>query len=153
MKTIFQRAGIAAALSLSLTIVTTPVLAHKGAHGVVKQRMKEMMRMEKRLRLVNMMVRGRAAFDAAAVRERARTIRDHAERIPRLFPPGTHAHPSEASPSIWQHFDDFRRRADTLRRAADALATATPRTLPDALDRVRAACRGCHEKYRVERED
>jgi len=98
------------------------------------------------------MARGRAAFNAAAVRERARIIREHAARIPRLFPPGTHEHPSEASPSIWQHFDDFRRRSAALRIAADALAAATPETLRRALREVQAACRGCHEKYRVERD-
>ncbi len=153
MKTIFQRTGIAAALALSLSIASTPVLAHKGAHGVVKQRMKEMMRMEKRLRLINAMAAGRATFDARAVRERARIIREHAARIPELFPPGTHEHPSEASPIIWRHFDDFRRHAAELRAAADTLAAATPQTLPQALRQVRATCRGCHEKYRVERDD
>ena len=111
MNRIFGRAGLVAALLLAGFVGAGPALAHKGAHGVVKQRMKAMKRMEKRLRLLNAMVKGRAAFDGRAVRERARIIREHASRIPSLFPPGTHAHPSEASPSIWQHFDDFRRRA------------------------------------------
>ena len=109
--------------------------------------------MEKRLRFVNAMAQGRAVFDARALRVRASAIRKHAMRIPELFPPGTHEHPSEASPSIWQHFDDVRRRAMALRDAADALADATPETLPRAMDAVKRACRGCHERYRVERDD
>ena len=128
-------------------------LAHKGAHGVVKQRMKVMTRMEKRLRLINLMVQGKAAFDARVVRERAAALREHARRIPELFPPGTHKHPSEASPSIWQHFDDFRRRASELSTLADALGKATKQTLPEVVRKVQATCKGCHERYRIERED
>lgn len=150
-KALLARFALIALLSAAFGGVTA--LAHKGAHGIVKQRMKEMMRMEKRLRLVNAMAQGRAAFDARALRERAGAIRKHAMRIPELFPPGTHAHPSEASPTIWQHFDDFRKRAAALRDAADALAAATPETLPRAMEAVKRTCRGCHEKYRVEREE
>ncbi len=127
-------------------------LAHKGAHGVVKQRMKAMTRMEKRLRLINMMAQGKAAFDARAVRERATTLRKHARHIPALFPPGTHKHPSEASPGIWQHFNDFRSRAERLSTLAAKLAGATEQTLPTILREVRATCKGCHERYRVERD-
>ena len=142
-----------AVVTILLVADITPAPAHKGAQGVVKQRMKDMMRMERRLRLVNAMAQGRAAFNARILRERARTIRKHAMRIPELFPPGTHAYPSEASPTIWQDFDDFRRHAMALRAAADELAVATPETLPRVLDAVRRTCRGCHEKYRVQRQD
>lgn len=141
-----------AAFAISGWIVTSPVMAHKGAQGVVKKRMKEMGRMEKQLRLLKMMVQGKAPFNAKAVRERAATLHRHAQRIPALFPAGTHKPPSEASPAIWQHFDDFRQRAAQLDKAAAVLGKATKHTLPDALRQVQAACKGCHERYRIERD-
>ena len=145
--------GLAAMAVVFGVVAVSPVLAHKGAQGVVKQRMKEMGRMEKRLRLLKMMVQGKAPFNAKAVRERAATLHRHAQRIPELFPPGTHKHPSEASPAIWQHFDDFRQRAEQLDKAAIVLGKATKQTLPHALRQVQAACKGCHERYRIERKD
>ena len=145
--------AIAAVAAMTAWSVVAPVQAHKGAHGVVKERMKAMMRMEKGLRRINLMAQGKAAFDAKTVRERAAALRRHARRIPELFPPGTHKHPSEASPTIWQHFDDFRHRAARLSTLAEALGKATERTLPDVLRQVQATCKGCHERYRIERDD
>ena len=145
---------VLAAMAVVFGVVVSPALAHKGAHGVVKERMKAMTHMEKRLRLLKMMTQGKVPFNAKAEHERAAILhRRHAQRIPALFPAGTHKPLSEASPAIWQHFDDFLQRAAQLDKAATVLGKATKHTLPDALRRVQAACKGCHERYRIERED
>ena len=109
--------------------------------------------MEKRLRLINMMVQGKVPFDAEKVHERGRVLLRHGERIPRLFPRGSNKPPSEAAPSIWQNFDDFQHRADQLKRTALLLMEASAATLPGIAREVQATCKGCHEKYRIEKED
>ncbi len=126
--------------------------AHKGAQGVIKERMQLMMRMEKRLRPVRSMAMGRRAFDARVVRERARQLHELARRMPDLFPRGSLKPPSEASPEIWRRFDDFQRKARDMEQAARLLMQASAESLPDLQRQVQAACRSCHERYRVEKE-
>jgi len=149
---VMRKVGIPMLLLLTLPMAMPPAQAHKGAHGVIKERMKEMTRMEKSLRPINAMLKGKRPFDAEAVHEQGRRILRHAERIPQLFPQGSLKPPSEASPGIWQNFDDFRHRADELKRAALLLMEASAATLPDVARQVQATCKGCHEKYRIEKD-
>ncbi len=154
MKTLHRR-GMFAATMLSAAIMLLPaheIQAHKGAQGVVKERMKGMMRMEKSLRPINAMLQGKKPFDANLVHRQGREILRHAERIPHLFPQGSLQYPSEAAPAIWRNFDDFRQRADELKRTALLLMEANAATLPDIAREMRAACKGCHEKYRIEKD-
>jgi len=131
---------------------TTPALAHKGAHGVVKERMRLMKKMEKRLRLITKMEKGELPFDADAVHRRGEQLLKYARKIPRLFPRGSGAPPSEASARIWQDFAAFQAEGKKLEQAAMLLMQASAATLPDIARQLRAACKSCHEKYRVERD-
>lgn len=133
-------------------LLAVPATAHKGAQGVVKQRMKAMTKLERALRPVRDMAHGKRAYDATTVARHAHLLQQVAVHIPGQFPEGSLQGPSEASPAIWTNFADFSRRADELRAAAAALKTAAPETLPTAYRRVMRTCKGCHEKYRIEKD-
>ncbi len=140
-------AGLVAGLALP-----EQASAHKGATGVVKLRMKAMSKLEKRLRPVRDMARGKRPHDAEILRERALHMIDVAGKIPSLFPKGSYRPPSEARPDIWKDWPGFLQKADDLEAAARRLLRADARTLPAAYEAVEKACRGCHERYRVEKE-
>ena len=147
--------GIAVSLVLAgLSAVPKPegASAHEGATGVVKLRMKAMSKLEKRLRPVRDMAKGKRKFDAEILRERALHTIDVAGKIPSLFPKGSHRPPTEAKPEVWKDWPGFLQKADDLEAAARRLLRADARTLPTAYADVMKACRGCHENYRVEKE-
>ncbi len=141
----------AAGVLLLLMALADEVQAHKGAQGVVKERMKLMMRAEKRMRPIARMAAGRRAFDAEIVRRNAQDLMQYAERLPTLFPSGSLKTPSEAAPAIWQRFDDFRQQAENMRKASQRLMQADTKTLPAALQELQQACKSCHRQYRIER--
>ena len=141
---------VAALAVFSIFALAAPLLpadAHKGATGVVKQRMDAMKDMQKAL---NAMLSGKQAMDRAAAIGLAETIRDQSGvHMAELFPDGSLNHPSEALPKVWENWSDFRAEADELERAADALARS--RTDGDAsaqFKRVAASCKSCHKAYR-----
>ena len=147
--------GIAVSLALAgMILVPVPqgVSAHKGATGVVKLRMKAMSKLEKRLRPVRDMVKGKRKFDAELLRERALHTIDVAGKIPSLFPKGSNRPPTEAKPEVWKDWPGFLQKADELEAAARRLLRADARSLPAAYADVMKACRGCHENYRMEKE-
>lgn len=147
----FLHIARAAALAVfSIFALAAPLLpadAHKGATGVVKQRMDAMKDMQKAL---NAMLSGKQAMDRAAAIGLAETIRDQSGvHMAELFPDGSLNHPSEALPKVWENWSDFRAEADELEREADALA----RSLTDGdasaqFKRVAASCKSCHKAYR-----
>jgi len=65
-----------------------------------------------------------------------------AAQLKLLFPEGSMSDKSEASPKIWEEWDDFVAILDTLE--ADAAAGKGPRDLG-------ASCKACHDKYRVKK--
>ncbi len=148
-------AGMAISAGLAWLIaglVPDDASAHKGATGVVKLRMKAMSKLEKRLRPVRDMAKGKRPFDAGILRERALHTIDVAGKIPSLFPKGSYRPPTEARPEIWEDWPGFLQKADELEAAARRLLRADAETLPAAYAALGKACRGCHEKFRAEKD-
>lgn len=128
--------------------------AHKGASGVVKQRMMAMKDMAAGTKELSLMVTGKKAYDAERVKAIAAAIKGHAGEIPKLFPKGTNHHPSEATAKIWTHWDDFKGHAEKLAELADGLASAAPNGKMAAIGsfaKIGKTCSGCHEDYRAKK--
>jgi len=73
--------------------------------------------------------------------------------IPDMFPSGSTHRNSNARPRIWNDWDDFTGRAQTLQRLADEFVKAarsndTAAMRAAFLKMGREGCSGCHEKYR-----
>lgn len=129
-------------------------LAHKGASGVVKQRMELMKGIAAQMKALSPMAKGEAAFDPAQVKKSAAAIAEHAGQIPENFPEGSTGHPSEAKPAIWTEWDKFKANAEALRTSAQALEAGAD----DGLDATKAlfaklaeTCKGCHQDFREEK--
>ena len=134
---------------------STAILAHSGAMGVVKERMELMKGIGDNTKAIARMVTGKTAYDAAAVRERARIIADHAgDRIETVFPEGSIQAPSEAKAEIWQNWDEFIGIADELQATAIALSVSADKgqeTARMAFGKMAATCKGCHTDFRAKK--
>ena len=140
-------------LALAFGISATAALAHTGATGIVKERMDLMSEIGDRMKAVVAMLKGEAAFDAAAVKAAAEVMAGHAGKMPELFPEGPVKHPSEALPAIWTDWEAFEKLAEDMKSQAGALATAAESAtdasgIAPQVIAVGETCKSCHDKFR-----
>lgn len=149
------RAGtlVATLWIVSVAIGLSAAQAHKGATGIVKQRMDGMKRMGEIAKAWGAMRKGKTSFDPAAVRAQAGLLKQHAADMPKLFPKGSIEGPSEALPAIWQKWDDFEgiaRQLATLAEQLEGDAGQRQGTAFPLMVRAGATCSSCHKGYRKE---
>ena len=103
------------------------------------------------------MLRGDSDYDAAVVMNSLTTFKDAAAVFGDLFPEGTETGgETEAAPAIWEDRDGFNQRLTDWASATDAAIAAAPQTLEAAgpvLGDVFKTCKGCHDTYRIEKDD
>lgn len=129
------RIGLIVFCASAASIAVAPLaVAHKGATGIVKERMTLMENIGDAMKVLSAIFKKERPYDAKAVADAAATIRDHSgETLTKLFPKGSLKHPSVAKKEIWLKWDDFKRMAEDLKTYADALAKAAPNGNADAM--------------------
>ena len=141
-------------LSIAAAVVATTatmVVAHKGAKGIVMERMMAMKSMGDGMKAIAAMVTGKAPYDAAKTKAIAAEIKKHAAGIPKQFPKGSIKGPSEALPAIWKDWEGFNGHASDLAGLADKLAETAGTGKVAALGvfaKMGKTCSGCHDDYR-----
>jgi len=108
-------------------------------------------------KVVGGMLKGNQPFDADAAMAALNTWKKTATEAGDLFPEGSETgHDTEAKATVWTDRDGFNAEMEKFNVAVDAAIAANP----DSLDALKAAagpvfksCKGCHEGYRVEKED
>lgn len=144
--------SIALALICAITI---SAVAHKGATGVVKERMEAMKGMGAAMKQIKAMITGRAAYNAARVEELARAIATHSgPMMIKLFPAGSDKKPAQTRPEVWQDWKEFTDLAADLQRKATALAAAagSAEAAKSPYLAVNKNCKTCHKKFRKKRQ-
>lgn len=141
----FRWAGRWAALGVLFWAATVA-----GSEALVDYRSEAMQAAHRHLKAIGAVA---LAPDAAPLRKRvdehARALLVFAGKLPELFPPGSTAPYSDASPLIWQDWAGFQASARSLREAAARLSHASgDEALADAYDATLAACKACHRRYR-----
>ena len=142
--------SVFAALTLSLS--SPPVaLAHKGAIGIVKERMDKFEASEKATkRIKQALSRG----DTAVITAEAEFLVSWASEMESYFPKNSNPPPSEAKDEIWLQWDDFVGAIHSFDRAAQALienvATQDSRTVSEAFKEMTRSCKSCHQQFRVD---
>ena len=108
-------------------------------------------------KVVGPMMKGEQAFDAEAAMAAFETWKKTATEAGDLFPEGSETgHDTEAKSTIWSDRAGFDAKLADFNTAVDAAIAAKP----DSVDALKAAagpvfkaCKGCHDGYRVEKED
>lgn len=99
--------------------------AHKGATGIVKDRMAAMMIMGKVVKSVSSMMQGEIEIDPEQIRQGATIIESHAgESMTKLFPEGSMQKASVAKLEIWSDWEGFEDLAKQLSLYAVGLEAA-----------------------------
>ncbi len=149
--------------------------AHKGATGVVKQRMDSMKSIAGEMKKLKKQLFSGDALKVEEIKQSAGLIKKHAEETPALFPKGSTQHPSEAAKAIWKDWEGFKKIADELANYADALSVSVANesdpklklNIPDevitdvevlkksapqaAFFSLAKTCQDCHKAYRVKK--
>ena len=91
---------------------------------------------------------------AADIAAPAQKIAEVAANIPALFPQGSDmGGETSAKPEIWQNWDDFKAKADSLKMQADMLVSAAQAgdiaTVRAQFEKVGGACGTCHKAYKA----
>lgn len=105
----------------------------------------------------------KAALDAstpdfAAIEENAISMKQHAQKIPALFPAGTgpdSGNKTEALAAIWERPTDFQAAITKLVDSTTALKSAASAkdaaATKAAFGNVGMSCKGCHDDFRMEK--
>lgn len=123
--------------------------------SAVAHRQAQMKRLRDSVKAIHGYIQG-AHDDRARVRAAAATLQDVAARMDRLWSAGTGVGTgtSGAKPAIWTERQAFRRRILGFRvaasRMAGAAATGDKAQIGPAFRNVGAACKSCHDPYRLE---
>jgi len=136
---------------LILVSLSSVVLAHTSATGIVKERMDKFTRSKEHLKSMRSHIKKRKYN---AIIPLAEEIRDWAEEMPNYFPSGSGGSPSEASSEIWKDFKGFEKSAREHKIAANRLILAAKDGNPDAVVKtfksMVATCKSCHKSYRLD---
>src|SRR5687767_8526265 len=93
--------------------------------------------------------------DYATIETKAKDIMGTADKIPSLFPKGSTAGKTKATPAIWEKSDEFAKSAKNLSKASGELASAAKSKDDSAVaERFKAvgeAWSSCHTAFRGEK--
>ena len=144
--------ALCAIAALALSLSSPPAaLAHKGAMGIVKERMDKFEASEKATkRIKQALSRG----DTVVVTVEAEFLVSWASEMDSYFPENSNQSPSEAKDEIWLQWDDFLGAIQSFDNAAQALADAsktgdTP-LIGKAFKEMTRSCKSCHQQFRVD---
>ena len=102
--------------------------AHKGATGIVKERMHVMEDIAKNMKTLKKMFDGEIAYDQAKAEAAAASIEKHGGKaMTKMFPKGSLQQPTEAIPKIWEDWAGFETDAMRLQTYAGALKASLAR--------------------------
>lgn len=133
--------------------LTAGIVQADGHLGKIKERQDAMKAVGGGMGVIVKTAKGKMAFDAAAIKSAALTIKTNLEKSASLFPDGTGEDSgveNRAKPEIWLDTEGF---AAALKKAIDAAdnmskVTAMADLMP-ALGQLGGGCKGCHEKFRA----
>ena len=141
-------------LAIFLVIsVITAAAGHEGAVGIVKERMDLMQSINRAVKSIRAMVRGKTPIDMEKLAFAARSIGNQGEFLPFMFPVEGNREFSRASPKVWEDPDGFRMSASNLVKAAKAVEEAARDSkeseVKSAFRLLAKTCGSCHKEYRL----
>ena len=135
---------------VSLTI-SSVAFAHSGVKDKnVKKRMMLMKEMAGNTKIIGQMLKGKTSFDTIQVKLALERLSALSLETPKVFTINATDPKSEATPNIWDEFDEFTKLSKDLAETSIVLANSVenPEDLRPALKRISSGCKACHSRYR-----
>ncbi len=136
-------------------LVTAEAGAHGQATGIVLERHNSMTEIRDANKVIQNMVRGKAALDSNKVKASAAIISKHSETMLDLFPDtkaSRHGKGSNAKQEIWSSFEEFSKWNAQMGEVAKELQEMADGISPEQLKaqhrRIGKTCAGCHKQFR-----
>ena len=135
---------------ISLTISSVAFAHSRVKDQNVKERMMVMKEMAGNTKIIGKMVKGKTSFDANQVKLALERLSALSLETPKVFTINATDPKSEATPNIWDEFDEFTKLSKDLAETSIVLANsvATIEDLRPALKKVSSGCKACHSRYR-----
>ena len=134
-----------ALLSVFLSFIATSALAE----SAIEQRQATFKNMKETVAALKDQLK-EPDYDKA--RTQAESILEDAKAVTELFPEGSYEGDTRAKKKIWEKYDDFQARQQTLIDHAEELLAATDsddkKQLKSAFKTLSKDCKGCHMRYR-----
>ena len=131
-------------------LLSVSAFAHKGATGIVKERMDNFKASQVALKQI---LAASKRNDFEAIVPLANQIKNWAEIMPTKFPSGSDGPPSEAAPAIWTDFQGFKSAAKENFEAARFLEVTAlngdAKETAKAIKKLAGTCKACHQSYRL----
>jgi len=123
--------------------------AHKGATGVVKERMDSFKKSQQDIKALYASIRG---GNLDEIKTYSMSLAEWAAVMPEYFPEGSGGGVSDASVKIWEDFDGFKEAAKKFEVAALSVVEAANLSDIDAImaaaSTVGNSCKSCHRKFK-----
>ncbi len=140
------------AIACAIAFSTSPLMAHDGATGVVKERMDLMKTIGKNTKAIAPIAMGSAEMNLKAVEEAATTISNAAKEAVTKFPEGSHTKETAAKIEVWAKWDEFAGLMKSLETDSAKLAAMAKAgeefELIDGFNKMISNCKNCHTKFR-----
>ena len=135
---------------LCLTLIsTTNTFAHKGATGIVKERMDKFKESKQLMKKINS---GLQNENFKVIEESAQMLFLWSKEMHNFFPEGSDISPSEASSDIWLNPEGFNKAIKNFELASLELINQSNTNDKDktinAFRNLAGTCKGCHQKFR-----
>ena len=139
---------------LILFLITFPFFSysHKGAAGIIKERMDKFQESKNLMRTINKSLRNN---DFNVIAQSAEKLNKWANEMDKYFPKGSEAstsNKSEASSNIWSEPEDFKKAIQRFEISSARLIKISKNKNIDetvsSFREVAASCKGCHQKFR-----
>ena len=144
--------GTVTALTLILGL-SIQVTAETSAEDAFKYRQSVMTALKGHAGAISMQARGLAG-DSDYVSDHAKAIANLGTELHTIFPEGSNFEDSEALPVIWEEPEEFAAAVGKAEEAMAALGETADggdmQAIGAAVMDVGKACKGCHERFRVE---
>lgn len=137
------------ALAFGLMMIAGVAIAAEATDPTVKARQELMDTIAMNTGILGKMAGGETAFDAAAAEGAKTALAAAATEIAAKFEPQATDPKSTAKADIWANWDDFVKKGDALKAAAEGLDATTIEGVQAGMGAIGGTCKDCHTAYRI----
>lgn len=137
------------ALVAGLMMVAGVAIAAEATDPTVKARQELMDTIGMNTSILGKMAGGETPFDATAAEAAKTAIATAAGEIAVKFEPQATDPKSTAKADIWTNWEDYLKKADALKAAAEDMDATTVEGVQAGMGGIGGSCKDCHTTYRI----